>query len=163
MGPQERLLAEELLKKLSGPVEADVQKTVTDSEEKPSEPDGTIPAKTTVKTNTSAEQPSKATEGNKTDGKVVKKSEKPKAKASKKTTKTETQTKAKADKTKTTTTEKKNSKTANKTKPVKSDEKEKPPGKKTGKATVKNTANDKKTKSKTTETKDSTAEKHNEL
>ncbi|ROI16334.1 Prolyl 3-hydroxylase 1 [Anabarilius grahami] len=171
----ERLLAEELLKKLSGPVEADVQKTVTDSEEKPSEPDGTIPAKTTekdtVKTSTSAEQPSKATEGNKTDGKVVKKSEKPKSKASKKTTKTETQTKAKADKTKskesdktkTTTTEKKKSKTANKTKPVKSDENEKPPGKKTGKATVKNTANDKKTKSKTTESKDSTAEKHNEL
>ncbi|XP_073681438.1 prolyl 3-hydroxylase 1-like [Garra rufa] len=167
---KERLQAEELLKKLSGPLEADVQKTGMDSEAKPSEPEVTVSAKTTekdtVKTSTSAEQPTKATEDNKTDSKVVKKSEKPKAKASKKPAKTQTQTKAKADKTKskesdktkTTTTEKKKSKPANKTKPVTSDEK-----KKTGKATVKNTADDKKTKPKSTEPKqDSTAEKHKE-
>ncbi|RXN23096.1 prolyl 3-hydroxylase 1 [Labeo rohita] len=163
----ERLQAEELLKKLSSPLEADVQKTGIDSEAKPSEPEGTVSAKTTekdtVKTSTSAEQPTKATKDNKTDSKVVKKSEKPKAKASKKPAKTETQTKAKADKTKskasdktkTTTAEKKKLKTANKTKPVTSDEK-----KKTGKATVKNTADDKKTTAESTETKDSTAEKH---
>ncbi|XP_077060150.1 prolyl 3-hydroxylase 1 isoform X1 [Siphateles boraxobius] len=169
---KERLQAEELLKKLSAPVETDVQKTGTDSKEKPAENDGTIPAKTTeqdtVKTSTSAEQLSKATEDNETDGKVVKKSEKPKAKASKKPTKTETQTKAtgdktkskKSDKTKTTTAEKKKSKTDNKTKPVTSDEKEKQLGKKTGKATVKNTANDEKTNPKITEPKYSTAEKH---
>ncbi|CAM4731552.1 unnamed protein product [Leuciscus chuanchicus] len=164
---KERLQAEELLKKLSAPVEADVQKTGTDSKEKPSENDGTIPAKTTeqdtVKTSTPAEQPGKATEDNKTDGKVVKKSEKPKTKASKKPTQTKAtadKTKSKkSDKTKTTTAEKKKSKTANKTKPVTSDGKEKTPGKKTGKATVKNTANDEKTKPKITEPKDSTAEK----
>ncbi len=160
--PQERLKVEELLKKLSSPVEADVQKTEMDSNTKPSEHEGTVSAKTiekeTVKTSTSTEQPRKATEDNKTDSKVVKKSEKPKAKASKK--KTESQTKAKADKTKskvsdktkTTTAEKNKSKTANKTKPVTSDKK-----KKKGKATVKNTA-----KPKSTEPKDSTAENHKE-
>uniref|UniRef100_A0A8C1SII1 Prolyl 3-hydroxylase 1 n=1 Tax=Cyprinus carpio TaxID=7962 RepID=A0A8C1SII1_CYPCA len=164
---KERLQAEELLKKLSSPLDADVQKTVMDSEAKPSEPEETVSAKTTekdtVKTSTSAEQPTKATEDNKTDSKVVKKSEKPKAKTSKKPAKKETQTKAKADKTKstesdktkTTTAEKKKSKTANKTKPVTSDKK-----KKTGKTTVKNTADDKKTKPTTTEPKAATVEKH---
>ncbi|KTF81942.1 hypothetical protein cypCar_00017389 [Cyprinus carpio] len=163
----ERLQAEELLKKLSSPLDADVQKTVMDSEAKPSEPEETVSVKTTekdtVKTSTSAEQPTKATEDNKTDSKVVKKSEKPKAKTSKKPAKKETQTKAKADKTKstesdktkTTTAEKKKSKTANKTKPVTSDKK-----KKTGKTTVKNTADDKKTKPTTTEPKAATVEKH---
>ncbi|KAL1264986.1 hypothetical protein QQF64_003013 [Cirrhinus molitorella] len=152
---KERLQAEELLKKLSSSLEADVQKTGMDSEAKPSDPEGTVSAKTTekdtVKTSASAEQPTKATK----DNKVVKKSEKPKAKASKKPAKTETQTKPKADKTKskesdktkTTTAEKKKTKTANKTKPVTSDEK-----KKTGT----------KIKPKSTETKDSTAEKHKE-
>ncbi|XP_043108853.1 prolyl 3-hydroxylase 1 [Puntigrus tetrazona] len=143
---KERLEAEELLKKLSSPVEEEAQKKEMDSNTKPSEHEG----RETVKTSTSTEQPSKATKENKTNSKVVKKSEKPKAKTSKK--KTETQTKAKSDKTKskvsdktkTTTTEKKKSKTANKTKPVTSDEK-----KKTGKATVKST-----------EPKDSTAEDH---
>uniref|UniRef100_A0A8C1LAX0 Prolyl 3-hydroxylase 1 n=1 Tax=Cyprinus carpio TaxID=7962 RepID=A0A8C1LAX0_CYPCA len=164
---KERLQAEELLKKLSSPLDADVQKTVMDSEAKPSEPEETVSVKTTekdtVKTSTSAEQPTKATEDNKTDSKVVKKSEKPKAKTSKKPAKKETQTKAKADKTKstesdktkTTTAEKKKSKTANKTKPVTSDKK-----KKTGKTTVKNTADDKKTKPTTTEPKAATVEKH---
>uniref|UniRef100_A0A8C2ES88 Prolyl 3-hydroxylase 1 n=1 Tax=Cyprinus carpio TaxID=7962 RepID=A0A8C2ES88_CYPCA len=164
---KERLQAEELLKKLSSPLDADVQKTVMDSEAKPSEPEETVSVKTTekdtVKTSTSAEQPTKATEDNKTDSKEVKKSEKPKAKTSKKPAKKETQTKAKADKTKsaesdktkTTTAEKKKSKTANKTKPVTSDKK-----KKTGKTTVKNTADDKKTKPTTTEPKAATVEKH---
>ncbi|XP_059385812.1 prolyl 3-hydroxylase 1-like [Carassius carassius] len=164
---KERLQAEELLKKFSSPLEADVQKTEMNSEAKPSEPEGTVSTKTTekdtVKTSTSAEQPTKATEDEKTDSKVVKKSEKPKAKTSKKPAKKETQTKAKADKTKskesdktkTTTAEKKKSKTANKTKPVTSDKK-----KKTSKPTVKNTVDDKKTKPTTTEPKDSTAENH---
>ncbi|KTG34214.1 hypothetical protein cypCar_00024404 [Cyprinus carpio] len=156
----ERLEVEELLKKLSSPVEADVQKTEMDSNMKPSEHERTVSAKTTeketVKTSTSTEQPSKATEDNKTDSKVVKKSEKPKAKASKKKTKTQTKDKAVktkskvSDKTKTTTAEKKKSKTTNKTKPVTSDEK-----KKTGEATVQNTA-----KPKSTEPKDSTDENH---
>uniref|UniRef100_A0A8C1XIX5 procollagen-proline 3-dioxygenase n=1 Tax=Cyprinus carpio TaxID=7962 RepID=A0A8C1XIX5_CYPCA len=157
---KERLEVEELLKKLSSPVEADVQKTEMDSNMKPSEHERTFSAKTTeketVKTSTSTEQPSKATEDNKTDSKVVKKSEKPKAKASKKKTKTQTKDKAVktkskvSDKTKTNTAEKKKSKTANKTKPVTSDEK-----KKTGEATVQNTA-----KPKSTEPKDSTDENH---
>lgn len=156
---KERLEVEELLKKLSSSVEADLQKTEMDSNTKSSEHEETVSAKTTeeetIKSSTSTEHPSKATEENKTDSKVLIKSEKPNAKASKK--KTKTQTKAKADKTKskvsdktkTTTAEKKKSKTP-KTKPVTSDEK-----KKADKATVKNTA-----KPKSTEPKDSTAENH---